>query len=394
MRILIRFRWVNSMLQELVSDLTIYTQQDYHHFVGRYADKIHSMEAHLLQEEPNTYVRNVNTHMMILGGADDAWPISLNNKEYTNALICSPYTTYVKYPLDIISKFDQWWFRSWLLLSVKTLDLLCKVTKINCVVQVNNNLNSLLKHPTSFSRLIPRLTSLLTQRYPQHAVLFFRVNKMLDESLLHVLQKQGYIVFPDRAAHLFLPGQPYMNRSYTKRDIALLNKTHYTIVPHDDLREKDVDRICELYRKLFIEKYSKFSPDYTRAFFHQAILHRWHHYTAWRHPNGQIDAFVSWFYRDQVMICGPLGYDTQKDKKAGLYRMSIAWCLKYAHEQQLIFNLGAGSDQFKLNRGSVKVLEYTAVYCRHLPLYRHIPWWTLRWAFALCARKLFEANTM
>ena len=200
------------------------------------------------------------------------------------------------------------------------------------------------------------------------------MNGDLDQSLLEELRKNGYILFPDRAAHLFYPDSGYMKRSYSKRDQALLRNTKYKVVSHDELTEQDSVRICELYQMLFLKKHSKFNPAYTEEYFRQAIKHRWHQYVALRSPEGKIDAFISWFFRDNVMVCGSLGHDIYVEQKIGLYRMVFSLALKYAYENNAIFNMGAGTDQFKLNRGSKKVLEYTAVYCKHLPFYRDIPW--------------------
>ena len=93
------------------------------------------------------------------------------------------------------------------------------------------------------------------------------------------------------------------------------------------------------------------------------------------------------------MICGPLGYDTRVDRKIGLYRQLVAICLKHASENHVIFNMGGGSDEFKLKRGSTQTLEYTAVYCRHLPFYRQLPWRVLSWACNKLLKKILNSTS-
>ena len=373
--------------KEFISDLTIYTKADYAKFIDKYKDKANSVIASLLENDSISYVSNITSEIIAIGLEDSVWPVSINKKEYDNAIICSPYATYTKYPLDKMDSLDSFWMKGLFLVNSLVMGLFCKATKINQIVQVNNNLNSLLKHPKQFNQILPQLTALLIEKYPSHAVTFFRVNDTINKNLLHNLKKNGYIVFPDRMAHIYFPDTRYMKRSHTKRDMSLLRNTNYQIVQHNDLSDTDAERICELYRKLFVNKHSKFNADYTKEYFSQAIKKHWHHYTALRSPNGRVDAFISWFYRENVMICGPLGYDTGVDRKVGLYRKLIALCLKHAHENQFIFNMGGGSDKFKNNRGSTKTLEYTAVYCKHLPLYRHIPWRLLSW---ICNKLLKE----
>ena len=380
------------MHQESASDFTLYTKKDYFHFISRYTDKKNSIEANLLAHDSVDYVSNVTSCMAAIGLDEEAWSVSVNEGDGTTALICSPYVTYVKYPQDIMGKFNKFWVRALFSTLLSVVQLLCKATKIDQVAQVNNNLNSLLKHSRRFIARLPNLTELLIRHYPQHSILFFRVNGDLDKPLLKGLRKNGYILFPDRAAHLFYPGSGYMKRSYPKRDRALLRNTRYKVVSHDELTQEDGARICELYQMLFIKKHSQFNPVYTEEYFRQAIKHRWHQYVALRNPEGSIDAFISWFYQDSVMICGPLGHDIRVDQKVGLYRMVFALALKQAHDNNSVFNMGAGTDQFKLNRGSEKVLEYTAVYCKHLPFYRRIPWRLLQGACNAVLHWLFKKD--
>lgn len=326
------------------------------------------------------YVQNVTTNMQMLLIDDNRWFITVNETEYDNALICSPYTTYVTYPLDELKQFPQWWKKILIVVNTGVMFFLCRLSKFNRVVQVNNCLNSLIRHPQIFATRLTEVTQYLCEQYPHHAINFFRVNKVLDSELVEALQKNNYIVFPDRVAHLFFPDDRVMKCSHTKRDLALLKKSSYTIVEHDALTEADAARIADLYSQLFLEKYSKRNPAYTVEYFKKALRERMHTYVALKNKAGVIDAFISWFVDGEVMTCGPLGYDHTVAQEAGLYRQLVAICLQHAHTHRYIFNMGAGSDLFKRNRGSTSVLEYTAVYCAHLPKYRHIPWKILSFA--------------
>lgn len=354
----------------------------------------HQMLRKLLSRPPTDFVDNVITKINVLSFENDVWALTVNEKEYSNALICSPYTTYVAYPLQALKKFKKMWVKALVLLNTGVMALLCRLTKFNQVVQVNNNLNSLIRHPKVFSNRLPGLTLKLIRRYPTHAINFFRVNEILDSELLSALKNAGYLIFPDRVAHVFFPEKDCIRRSHTKRDLSLLKKTSYTIVPHDELTSIDVNRLAQLYRKLFIEKHSKHNPVYTASYFREAVRNNWHHYTAFRNPDGRIDGFISWFIKDDIMVCGPLGYDNDVDRKTGIYRQLVALCLKYAHDNHIIFNMGGGSDEFKLNRGSVGTLEYTAVFCKHLPLYRQIPWRLLHWVCNKFLKKVVDESSL
>lgn len=348
----------------------------------------------LLENPSTTWVENVKTKMHALSLEQEMWALTLNATEYKNAIICSPYTTYVTYPLHALKKFSKYWIKCLVLLNAGIMAILCRLTKFNQVVQVNNNLNSLIRHPTIFSDYSRELTNTLTQQYPTHAINFFRVNEALDSNLLSALKNVGYLVFPDRMAHVFFPEKNFIKRSHTKRDLSLLKNTTYSVVSHDALTTADADRLAQLYCSLFIEKHSTHNPIYTATYFREAIRNHWHHYTALRNAEGRIDGFISWFIKDNVMTCGPLGYDCELDRKSGLYRQLVAVCLKYAWENQLIFNMGAGSDEFKSNRGSTETMEYTAVFCKHLPLYRQIPWKIMQWACNKMLKKIVNESSL
>lgn len=347
-------------------------------------------DQHPLFSDSTEYVSNVKTHMATLSVDHQSWPITVNNTEYANALICSPYTTYVTFPLSEFNQFKKIWKKILLVINFSVNFFLYRFTQINRVVQVNNNLNSLIRHPALFSNHLFSLTEKLIQQYPAHAITFFRVNELLDTPFLKTLKNAGYIVFPDRPVHVFLLNTNYMNRSHTKRDLSLLKKTNYEILSHNQLTEQNAIRFEKLYHQLFIEKHSHLNPIYTEKYFRSAIKNHWHTYVALKNQQGEIDAFISWFISDNVMTCGPLGYDIEVDRKTGLYRQLVAICLDYANRNQFIFNMGGGSDEFKNNRGSTTTWEYTAVYCNHLPYYRHVPWKILQWACNQFIQKIMK----
>lgn len=353
-----------------------------------------SMVDVLLQHSTTDLVSNVKTRIVPFSLNNEVWPLTINNAEYNNALICSPYTTYVTYGLHELKRFSKLWIKLAVLCNVALMSCLCRLTKINKIVIVNNNLNSLLKHPSIFTEKLPEITQRLISDYPSHAITFFRVNDVLDEKFKIALKKQGFLLFPDRTAHLFFLHKAVMERTDTKRDLGLLGQSPYSRVSHDALRPHDAERFAELYYQLFIEKHSTCNPIYTAAYFRLALKHRWHVYTALRNSDGRIDGFVSWFVVGDILIAGPMGYDRSVNIKVGLYRQLVAIYLKHANDNKYIFNMGGGSDTFKKNRGSTPVLEYTAVYCKHLPRYRQIPWKIFQWLFNKMLKKIFSESSL
>lgn len=375
-------------------EFRLYTSNEYSQFISEHAGKVNSIAANLLSHKSTNYIENVETEVVTVSLGDEIWPVSVNNTEYSNALTCSPYTTYITYPLDMYGKFKAPWVKVALVLNSIFVSAVCRLCHVNQVMQVNNTFDSLLKHPELFCERLQQLNKLLLKKYPKHAILFFRVNQRLDAKLLDSLKANDYLVFPDRAAHVFDPVNQFIKRSRVKKDIAQLEKSEYQVVQQGELTRQDVIRICELYNDLFVGKHSKHNPHFTEQYFIDAVNNHWHHYVALRNPEGIIDAFISWYIKDGIMICGPIGYDTSVDVTVGLYRMSVVLALQYANQHNYVFNMGAGSDEFKRDRGSQRVLEYTAVYVKHLPFYRHLPWRLLQFACNTVVPRIFAKESL
>jgi hypothetical protein len=141
---------------------------------------------------------------------------------------------------------------------------------------------------------------------------------------------------------------------------------------------------------LFIEKHSSFNPKFTVKYFKYCHRFKWFVFTALRNKEGVIDAFCSQSKKKDVMTCGPSGYDTEKSSKLGLYRMIIWLNLNKAWEEKCLYNMGSGNEQYKLNRGSIRQMEYNAVYYWHLPIYRRIPWLILSWTGNQLSTRIFK----
>lgn len=77
---------------------------------------------------------------------------------------------------------------------------------------------------------------------------------------------------------------------------------------------------------------------------------------------------------DGIVTAPVVGYDTDISQKSALYRRVIARAMALSDHYNLPLNLSSGAPSFKRLRGGVPVIEYTAVYIRHLPRYRQLPW--------------------
>ena len=94
--------------------------------------------------------------------------------------------------------------------------------------------------------------------------------------------------------------------------------------------------------------------------------------------DGQVDALMGYFTRNGVMTSPLFGYDTEKPQSTGLYRMIATLLALEAKDKQHLLNHSAGAGSFKKLRRAEEVIEYMAVYNKHLSFFRRIPWAILR----------------
>jgi hypothetical protein len=322
-------------------------------------------------------VLNFNTKEIAVSFRSSSVIGTVNEKEHDNSPLCSPYNLFCLYPKKKLSHIKPLWLRPLLDFSTTILSLVLAPTKFDKVIQLNNKPCDAITYPDLSFDEVEQCIKELPKKFPKHAILFPRIDKITSPSLVKHLELLGFLMVPTRGVHIFLPDASYLKRNHTKKDFGLLKKGEYQLVLHEEINSEDLTRIHQLYTMLFIEKHGKDSPALTPEYIQKCHSNQWYTFFALKNPAGIIDAFFSYETEGNIMACGPLGYDTTQNQEKGLYRMIFAHSLEVAHDNNYIFNFGGGNDEFKMNRGSSREIGYTAVYCRHLPFYRRFPWMLL-----------------
>jgi hypothetical protein len=127
----------------------------------------------------------------------------------------------------------------------------------------------------------------------------------------------------------------------------------------------------KLFEALYITKHSKQNPQYSAKFikhyYESGLLELY----AFK-DNGQIVAFIGVLEMYDMLSTPMLGYDTSLPKELGLYRILCAKLHAIAQERKLDINFSSGAGEFKKARGADASLEYCALYCDDLPLYKKL----------------------
>ncbi|MEC0108582.1 GNAT family N-acetyltransferase [Paenibacillus taichungensis] len=330
------------------------------------------------------FMINVNTTLLIARIDDLVLPLTVNDAEYENSYVCSPYTHYVRYAKQELMLLRKPLLEKGLFALLSVVGWGMRQSQINKVVHINNWLLSTNLYPAMSGEQAVCLLAAVRERYPEHAVVFRSLCPGLHSDLTGELTEAGCQLIPSRQIYLYRANDPNFgnakSRWLLKRDYELLTKHEYEFVSGANLTEEDIPRIAELYRLLYLEKYSYDNPQFSEHFIATSKASGALTLCGLR-KEGRIDAVMGYFCRNGVMTTPLFGYDTALPQSIGLYRMLSVCLIGQARENGHLLHESAGAAQFKRNRGAVSDFEYSAVYERHLPMSR-------RWCWLLLERLL------
>lgn len=329
----------------------------------------------LIANGSSSFIQNVLTKSYLLQANSFYFPVTINNTEYDNSYVCSPYTACISYAKEELAKLNNKPLEYIFSLVISLMGVLFKVAKINKVVSVNNWFLSTNLYPDWEGNEIDKITQYLKVKFPKHCIMFRSLNEYTNSSLLNNFQQFGYRLIPSRQVYIF-DGKHnnYLKKHNTKIDLGLLAKSSYIIVEHEAISISDYPRIVELYNKLYLDKYSYHNPQFTEAF-----IELWHkkkllHMQGLRNSSGILDGVVGYFDKNGTTTAPLVGYDTALPQSLGLYRMLIAMVMKRAYDKGLLLNLSSGAAHFKRLRGGIAEIEYSAIYISHLPFINRVIW--------------------
>ena len=329
---------------------------------------------------PNNYIDNVKTSMQVLLFDDHILPITINEQEEAkNSYVCSAYSHYVDYGEKEISHVKNKFLRFILTKSIRSLGKILKAGKIDKTVYVNNWLLSTNFYPPLKQEQITTLTSTLVNLFPDYTIAFRSINPLKPTDLYSYFEKEGFDLVISRMIYFTdtTTKEPFQSRMF-KSDLQLFKKTDYTIRKSQSLPDNAINRVCELYKKLNIEKHNPFNPQFNANFVH-LMMNNPSFTLQTLEQKGVIDAALGYFELDKEMTSPFFAYDTSVSQKIGLYRQISTLLLLEAKEKGAWLHQSGGGGSAKSLRRARQSLEYTAVYNRHLPIKRQMPWKTLAW---------------
>jgi len=318
-------------------------------------------------------ISNVATDLMLLQTADHTLPVTIDNGDIGGSYVTRPHSAYALYAREELNVVDIGRARWSALALLALFDRILRAIRINRVVHIDNWLLSTNLHGDWHGDDLPTIRRLLIEHYPSHLLAIRSIDEWSSPRLLQAARDDGWILVPSRQIWVTDDlERDWRPRRDCRNDRRVVQKSGLQIEEVTDLTTADAERIADLYRELYVEKYSTLNPIFTSAYIrltHQIGMIR---YRVARASDGTIITVAGMFDRANVLTTPIVGYDIAQPLSAGLYRIACYLLTESAWKRGLRLHGSAGAAEFKRLRGAQGVIEYSAFYLGHLSPARRI----------------------
>lgn len=328
----------------------------------------------MMENGVESYIENVRTNLYLVLLDSHIFPITVNETEYENSYVASNY--YFIQMLREEAERKGSFLYPLKRFFIQSLGQIFKGMKINKMVMVNNWLLTSTIYPNLTEGQLLELTQFLTTHFSDHLIIFRNLEDKSHASMLSSLKELNYRSIMSR--YIFIYDQNKKNDFSSKvnyhhrRDRRLIQAEGYQIILDKSENLKKIPRLIQLYRNIYHEKHTSYSPSYTNKYLQLAIEQGFLKIVTLKKEE-EIDGVLGFFQRENAMLVPFFGYDTEKEVNH-LYRILTQMAIDEAESQHLLLNDGSGGEKAKLFRGLDPVREFVAVYDRHLPFYRRFFW--------------------
>lgn len=335
----------------------------------------------------NAIINNAHAKTDVLTILGQVIPLTITDKVQPNCFTIAPHAGIVDYGRDEVVKLPTWQQLP-LSTTLSTISHYLKLSKIDQVVAINNyGLSTNTLSPTFMAIAPHTLRQHAHDRYPKHALIIRSLNRHHHADYMEKLRADGWQFITSRQVYVFDDIACHHHHKGVKRDKKLLNDGRYYFCQATS--DDDFVMAQHWYNRLYLDKYSRQNVQFTaQALRTMSLLGIMHTELLVNSDDHRSVGVLGMVTGDGIATAPLVGYDIDSDRRLGLYRRVIAQAMHHCEQNRLPLNLSSGASDFKRLRGGLPVIEYTAVYIRHLPRYRKLPWQLLHQASPHYARLL------
>lgn len=323
--------------------------------------------AALARSGTTAHIANAKSRPLLLHQAGQSLPITVDDGGYGHSYVSSAHSAYVLYAREEIRLIGLQRGRRTAQAGLAVLDRVLRTIAFNRVVHLDNWLLSTNLHGTWDGEGLPDMRELLTARYPRHFLILRSLDPWSSPALLASARSDGWTLLPSRQIWVVDDlERDWLPRHHCAVDRRELRRSGLIVEDPESLSAPDAARIAELYRQLYVDRYSPLNPIFTPRFIAMTAEQGLLHYRVAREAGGRIMAVAGMLARGGITTPPVVGYDTGRPQKEALYRIASLMFGDWALERKLALHASAGAASFKRNRGAHGVIECMAVYTRHL----------------------------
>jgi hypothetical protein len=349
-----------------------------------------SLLGRYVREGTEGYIANTSHDVMLAVVGEHVIPLVINDGRSSQCYLTSPYINYVEYALEYLSSVRNRWLLSPLRIFLAALAAIIGPRHLDRAVYINHWL--LATGPTLdlTSDQLSALIDTLVHRFRDHALVFKGVRSSQSEILARLPEVKLHRLF-NRQVYLWSESDPGCRKGTRdfRQDRKLLKRGDVVFSPVANPDEILVTRVTELYRRLYLEKYSRLNGTYTANWF-QWMLNAGALQFVTAEAEGAISYFATYYATQNELIASVVGHDPELSRRHGLYRLGMSYLMQLADAQNLSLNLSSGAGRFKLNRGCRTEQEYELLYLDHLPLRQKLSWGVIMAMYNTLAPRVFS----
>jgi hypothetical protein len=322
----------------------------------------------LAQAGAESLVANAACHAMVLRQGAHALPVLVEDGGYGRSYVTAPHSAYVLYARDEMDIVELRGAARWSAhATLAVMDRLLRTIRLNRAVQLDNWLLSTNLHGRWNGEGLPAMRALLTEHFPDHFVILRSLDPWSCPELLGAARRDGWALLPARQVWVTDDlERDWRPRNHAASDRRKLRQSQLVVEDPDEVSPRDAARIAELYRQLYLGRYSAMNPAYTPRFIALSAQLGLLRFRVARDSTGLIMAFTAMRIAGDILTTPLIGYDLTRPQSEGLYRIASYLAAQWAHERGLRHHGSSGAGVFKSNRGAKGVIEYMAVYGGHL----------------------------
>lgn len=326
------------------------------------------------REGTSSLITNIASRPMVLRHGNHAFPVVVDDGGYGHSYVASPHSTYVLYAREEIDLIGMQRGRRTARATLSVIDRLLRAVRINRTVHLDHWLLATSLHGEWDGAGLPAIRAHLARRFPDHFLVLRSLDSWSCPDLLAAARDDGWILLPARqiwvSDDLARDWRPRNNYGNDRRALA---RSGLAVEMLETIEADDAARIADLYRMLYVGRYSALNPIFTDRFVklaHDTGLLR---FRVAREACGRIVAVAGMAVANNILTAPLVGYDTTRPPSDALYRIACFLFYDWAMEHGFSLHGSAGASDFKRNRGARGVIEYMAIHAQHLdPARRHV----------------------